>query len=242
MPTHLDLPDSDGMPVENALQQPQTALLNDAMRPWLEAHVHPDRQYFIGTDVGIYWQWTKDNPLRGCKSPDWYYVPGVPALRDGRPRLSYVLWQEQVAPLILIEYVSGDGADEHDTTPGTGKFWVYEQRIQAEYYIIFDEHRDEKIHAFRRIGGRYQPMKPNDRGHYPIPPMLAELGLWQATFQTYPATWLRWFDLQGNMLPTGDERAEQEKQRADKEKQRAEQLAARLRELGIDPDAPPLQP
>jgi Uma2 family endonuclease len=34
------------------------------------------------------------------------------------------------------------------------------------------------------------------------------------------------------------QRAEQEKQRAEQEKQRAEQLAAKLRSLGIDPDAP----
>jgi hypothetical protein len=39
------------------------------------------------------------------------------------------------------------------------------------------------------------------------------------------------------LLLSGDERAEQEKQRAEQEKQRADRLAAKLRELGCDPDA-----
>ncbi|KPQ34044.1 MAG: hypothetical protein HLUCCO16_17710 [Phormidium sp. OSCR] len=48
--------------------------------------------------------------------------------------------------------------------------------------------------------------------------------------------WLRWWDSQGNLLLHGEERAEQEHQRAEQEHQRAERLAARLRELGVDPD------
>ena len=49
-------------------------------------------------------------------------------------------------------------------------------------------------------------------------------------------SWLRWWDRDGNLLLTGAERAEQEKQRAEQERQRAERLAAKLRELGVDPD------
>lgn len=41
--------------------------------------------------------------------------------------------------------------------------------------------------------------------------------------------WLRWWDSQGNLLLTGEERAEQERQRADR-------LAEQLRSLGIEPD------
>ena len=62
--------------------------------------------------------------------------------------------------------------------------------------------------------------------------------------------WLRWWDREGNLLPTGNERAAQEQLRADKaelqlqqekenlqqEKERSQKLADRLRELGIDPN------
>jgi hypothetical protein len=41
--------------------------------------------------------------------------------------------------------------------------------------------------------------------------------------------WLRWWDQAGNLLLWSSEQAQQERQRADK-------LAAKLRELGIDPE------
>lgn len=48
--------------------------------------------------------------------------------------------------------------------------------------------------------------------------------------------WLRWWDLQGNLLLTGEERAEQESQRAEQERQRADRLTAQLRSLGVEPE------
>jgi hypothetical protein len=57
-----------------------------------------------------------------------------------------------------------------------------------------------------------------------------ELGIWQGQYQNVTLPWLRWWDSQGNLLLTGDERAEQERQRA-------ERLAAQLRALGVEPEA-----
>ena len=79
-----------------------------------------------------------EQPERGSEAPDWFLVLDVPPLLDGRFRRSYVLWQESVHPLLVIEYVSGDGSEERDTTPYKGKFWVYEQAIAAPYYAIFE--------------------------------------------------------------------------------------------------------
>ena len=69
------------------------------------------------------------------------------------------------------------------------------------------------------------------------------LGLWEGSFQDAAGVWLRWYDATGAWILTSAELAEQEKQRAEQEKQRAEQekqradnLAARLRELGINPE------
>ncbi|MFM6077405.1 MAG: Uma2 family endonuclease, partial [Dolichospermum sp.] len=59
--------------------------------------------------------------------------------------------------------------------------------------------------------------------------MGVELGIWQGTYKNVDLPWLRWWDLEGNLLLTGQELAEQEKQRADK-------LAAKLRELGVEID------
>jgi Uma2 family endonuclease len=61
-------------------------------------------------------------PERGAESPDWFYVPNVPPTLNGTFRRSYVLWQEYIAPLIVLEFALGTGAEERDKTPWTGKF------------------------------------------------------------------------------------------------------------------------
>ena len=81
------------------------------------------------------------------------------------------------------------------------------------------------------------------RGHYPIPQLGVELGIWQGMYQNMELPWLRWWDSQGNLLLSGAERAEQERERADREQERAqqaedqlEQLRAQLRSAGIEPE------
>jgi hypothetical protein len=62
------------------------------------------------------------------------------------------------------------------------------------------------------------------------------LVLWQGPFENWDTVWLRWCNRAGRVVPTGAERADQERQRADQERLRAEQLAAQLRGLGVAPD------
>jgi hypothetical protein len=38
--------------------------------------------------------------------------------------------------------------------------------------------------------------------------MGVEIGLWHAFFMNYTVPWLRFFDLEGRMLPSAEERAE----------------------------------
>lgn len=53
--------------------------------------------------------------------------------------------------------------------------------------------------------------------------------LWEGEFEGRQDHWLRWCYQDENVLSTGDERAEQERQRA-------QILADRLRAMGVDPD------
>jgi Uma2 family endonuclease len=219
-PDHTQLPDKDGAIVENSQEQPQSTLLTGSMQPRLQ-QLHPDGQYCIGCDSGIYWKYTTP-PLNGCKAPDWFYVPDVPPMLDGQLRRSYVLWKEGVRPLLLIEYVSGDGSEEHDTTPHTGKFWVYEKGIGAAFYAIFDVAKD-LVEMFRLEGGVYVPVPPNAAGRLPVPPLGVELGIWHGSYQGMDLPWLRVWDAQtGELLPSTEEREQAERQRAETEKQRAE--------------------
>jgi Uma2 family endonuclease len=233
LPDHTQLPESDGTFVKNFQEHPQSLLLTSSIRPVLD-RLHPDEQYCIGQDCGIYWRLT-DPPERGAEAPDWFYVPNVSPLLNGEVRRSYVMWKEIIAPTIAIEFVSGDGTEERDaTSPFTGnqakagKFWVYEQAIRIPFYAIY-EIQKASVEVYELIGTHYQQISPNQRGHYPIPPLGVELGIWEGRESNQTLPWLRWWDREGNLLPTAEQRAEHEKQRA-------ERLAAKLRELGIDPE------
>ncbi|MGH2414016.1 MAG: Uma2 family endonuclease [Microcystaceae cyanobacterium] len=235
LPDHTQLPESDGTFVKNSQEHPQSILLTDSIRPVLQ-HIHPDGQYCIGQDCGIYWRLTE--PLeKGAESPDWFYVSNVPPLLKGEIRRSYVLWQEYVAPSIVLEFVSGDGSEEGDRTPSkfaqeagekVGKFWVYEQAIRVPFYGIY-EVKKARVEVYHLVDGYYQQMNPNERGHYPIPALNVELGIWQGRYAEMELPWLRWWDSQGNLLLTGEERALLERERA-------ERLAEKLREMGVNPD------
>ncbi len=239
-PGHLDLPSEDGTFVQNNREHPQSILLTDAILPLIRRR-HPDGQFLIGQDMGIYWRWT-DPPLDGVKAPDWYYVPDVPATLDGDFRRSYVLWRESIAPLIIIEFASDDGSDEHDATPSSGKFWVYERAIRPAYYAIFLVATGD-LEVYRHVEGRFEALRPNQDGRFSIPQLGVELGVWEGYFINERAPWLRWYETDGTLVPTSAEVVERDAIRmealaahADAESRRADALAARLRVLGVDPD------
>ncbi|MEH2322971.1 MAG: Uma2 family endonuclease [Nostoc sp.] len=239
-PDHTQLPESDGTFVKNFQEHPQSILLTDSIKPILQKR-HPDGQYCIGQDSGIYWRIT-DPPEKGAEAPNWFYVANVPPTLDGQTRRSYVLWREFIAPLIVLEFVSGDGSQERDKTPWKGKFWIYEQVIRPPFYGIYEVNK-ASVEVYELIGGQYQLLTANERGHYAIYPLRVELGIWQGQYYNMELPWLRWWDLQGNLLLTGEERAEQESQRAELERrraelesQRADRLTAQLRSLGVEPE------
>jgi Uma2 family endonuclease len=233
LPDHTQLPESDGTFVKNFQEPPQGDLLTHTIEPVLQ-QIHPDGQYCIGRDSGIYWRITEP-PERGAEAPDWFYVPNVPPTLNGQYRRSYVLWQEYVAPLIVLEFVSGDGSQERDRTPITGKFWVYEQAIRVPFYGIYEVNL-ARVEVYQLINGRYQMMQPNERGHYPIEPLGVELGIWQGRYTNMEFPWLRWWDAQGNLLLDGTEIAQLAQSQLEQERERAERLAERLIAMGVNPD------
>jgi len=246
LPDHTQLPDSDRNFVKNFQEHPQSIILTSSIQPILQ-ETYPDN-YCIGQDSGIYWRLTE--PLeQGAEAPDWFLVLNVTPLLNGEYRRSYVLWKESIAPLIAIEFVSGNGKEERDATPlnsnkesktkeGTnkkaGKFWVYEQAIRIPFYAIY-EVKKAAVEVFHLVDGMYERLQANVRGHFPISPLGLELGILFGTEET-PIAWLRWWDLNGDLLLTGDERAIAEKDRRIKAEQKAQRLAEKLRAMGIDPD------
>ncbi len=238
LPTMYDLPSEDpeepGLPDEFHYYQPQ--LLRETFRPQYD----PER-VFVASDLNLYY--TVDHPT-WHKRPDWFAVLGVSALYAGHDlRLSYVLWQEMVAPYLVVELLS-PGTEDEDLgrtrisaeQPPT-KWTVYEQLVGVPYYVVFSRYTDE-VHYFVRSGGQYRQVTPATRGLW-LPEAGLGIGVWFGTYQGRERQWLRFYDAQGLWIPTPLEQEQQrtqgERQHAEQEHQRAERLAAQLRALGIEP-------
>ncbi|NER29154.1 MAG: Uma2 family endonuclease [Symploca sp. SIO1C4] len=232
-PDHTQLPESDGTFVKNFQEHPQSIILTDSIGPVLQK-LHPDGQYAIGQDCGIYWRQTEP-PEKGAEAPDWFYVPNVPPKLDGKIRRSYVLWRELIAPLIVLEFASGDGSEERNQTPLSfstqgevtkpGKFWVYERIMRIPYYGIY-QINNGKLEVYNLVNGFYELMAANERFHYPIMPLGVELGLWEGSYQNQTQLWLRWWNQQGELLLIGEERAQ-------KAEQARRDAIPRLLEMGL---------
>lgn len=142
-----------------------------------------------------------------------------------------MLWREHIAPLIALEFASGNGDEERDSTPLSrtderlltkpGKFWVYEQVMRIPYYGIY-EINSGRLEVYRLIDGYYRLLELNEQGHFAIVLLGVELGLWQRSYQNQEMLWLRWWDEEGNLLLIGDERAELERLRGEQQREIAE--------------------
>ena len=244
LPTMYDLPSEDpeepGLPDEFHYFQPQ--LLRETFCP---PGYDPDR-YFVAMDLNLYYDVQHTNRY---KRPDWFAVLDHTRFYEERDlRLSYVIWQEQVAPYLVVELLSpgtekedlGQMRRDPDGTPG--KWEVYERYLQVPYYVVFSRYTDE-LHYFVLEGGRYQEHFPKD-GRLWLKEAQLGLGLWTGRYDRFEQRrWLRFFEANGEWVPTPMERERQsqqqtaqERQRAEQERQRAERLAAKLRALGIDPE------
>jgi len=254
LPTMYDLPSEDpeepGLPDEFHIYQPQ--LLRGTFCP----PTYPADQVFVANDLNLYYD--PRHPL-WYKRPDWFAVVGVTRLYEQRDlRLSYVVWQEGVDPFIVIELLS-PGTEKEDLgqtlrlaeQPPT-KWEVYEQILRVPYYILFNRYNNH-LQAFGLMTSRYQALALEEQRLW-LDVIQLGLGLWQGTYQGIERQWLRWYDAEGNWVPTPAEQErqrvewaelqlQQERQRAQQaelqlqqERQRTERLAARLRELGVNSD------
>ena len=214
----------DDTPVDNIFSEKQQRLLTEPLySSW--PGPGPERVFMVAANVGVYAA-VYQPPL----VPDVFlsldvHVPEDMWVKNHR---SYFLWEYGKPPDVAIEIVSNRKGHEADS-----KLRDY-ARIGVTYYAIFDP--DEqlqgkilRLYALRE--GKYAPLK----GQW-LPEAGLGLTLWHGSFEGTEATWLRWCDHDGNVIASGAERAEQERKRAEQERERAERLAARLRELGVDPE------
>lgn len=231
---------ADDKPVDSIYSERQHSLLT---APLIDCWPGPGegRPFLVCTDVGLFYS---DN--LPAFAPDVLLSLDVSPPQGNfrkKENHSYYIWRYNKPPDALIEVVSNRERGELTT-----KLEGY-ARLRATYYTVWDPYLyigDQALYCFALHVAKYRPCEP----------MFPELGLgvktWQGVYGGMPATFLRWCDLSGNLIPTGGERSEQERERAEREKQRAEEarkraeaekqradrLAEKLRAAGIDPDQP----
>jgi Uma2 family endonuclease len=199
---------SDEPPVETELHLEQIMLLIKCLK-WL----WKDRDDFYATgNMTIYYSpnQKKSEYFRG---PDFFVVLGT----ERKTRKSWVVWNEDGKyPNVILEILSPSTAN----TDRDFKKQLYQNTFRTPDYFWFDPYTLE-FAGFHLVDGQYHPLKINEQGH-----------LWSQQLELYLGIHdglLRYFTPSGNLVPTPEESAEAESQKVGR-------LAAKLRELNIDPE------
>ncbi|WP_414545407.1 Uma2 family endonuclease [Nostoc sp. CCY0012] len=209
-PTQAELPYDDGIPMESARHKAQMDLLMDALFPRLAER----EDGFVGGNMFVYYSLAQVRN-KDFKGPDFFVVLGVP---QGERR-SWVVWEEGKAPDVVIELLSDSTAaiDKNE------KKLIYQNQMRVPEYFWYDPFNPDDLAGFSIQERVYQPILPNAQNQLISQSLGLALQLWEGNYQGINATWLRWATLDGELLPTTAEIAEQEHQRAEQERQRAEQ-------------------
>ena len=211
----------DDEPVDNLFSEKQQRLLTES----LNSSWDPGRQFLAAADVAIFYA-----PGRSPVVPDTFVSLDVRAADDlwEKRNRSYFVSEFGKPPDIAVEIVSNTKGGE------TGRKLSYYAQAGVRYYIIFDPQclvQGDALRVYELAGTRYKPRFGR---------LLTRAGLgvtlWEGVFEGKRDTWLRWLDYEGNIIPTGCERAETERERAEHAERQVARLAAKLRELGISPE------
>jgi Uma2 family endonuclease len=223
----LQMPDarkllSDEPEIESSLHYMQLVLLVTSLAwAWRERD-----DFFIGANLTIYYsrQQLKNREFRG---PDFFLVRNTPK----QPRNSWVVWEEEGRyPDLIIELLSDSTAEVDRTT----KRKLYAETFHTPEYFYFSPETLE-FAGFKLDLNQYVPLTPNQQGWL----WSESLGLFLGIHNSQ----LRYFSLEGGMIPTPEEAARDEglklnlaNARADQERARADRLVAQLRALGVEPE------
>ncbi|WP_414566646.1 MULTISPECIES: Uma2 family endonuclease [unclassified Anabaena] len=140
------------------------------------------------------------------RGPDFFVVLGT----EHKTRKSWVVWEEDGKyPHVIVEILSDSTAN----TDKELKKQIYQDTFRTPDYFWFDPYTLE-FAGFHLVDGEYQPLQANEQGHL----WSHQLGLYLGVHQGL----VRFFTEVGKLVPTPEETAER--------------LAAKLRELNIDPD------
>ena len=213
---------SDEPPLESELHLRQIILLLTCLE-WLW---RDKNDFYAAGNLTFYYSQNK-RKTEDFRGPDFFVVLDT----ERKTRKSWVVWAEDGKyPNVLVEILSDSTAN----TDRDLKKKLYQDTFRTPDYFWFDPYSLE-FAGFHLLDGKYQPLSPNNQGHLWSQQLELYLGIHQGL--------LRYFTPEGELVPTPEEQADFERQQKESERQqkeialsRSERLAAKLRELNIDPD------
>jgi len=206
--------------VDNIYSEKTMRLLTEPLySSWLGPKTSDEtpRTWFASANVGVF-----ASPELPPLVPDVLLSLDVavnPQAPHDKKHNTYFVWVMGKAPDVVIEVVSNRKG--HELSKRKDGYL----RMRVAYYVVWDPEghaSTRELSAFMLSGDHYLPMTQADF------PSLGGLSLrpWEGTFEGLETRWLRWH-LDGQMIPTGKERADAEAARAETEAARAETEAAR---------------
>lgn len=210
----VELVYDDGEPMETDWHVKSIGLLASST----DYHFRGRDDYYVGGNMFIYFS-EKQARNRDFRGPDYFFVSNTTRepIRKG-----WVTWlEDNRTPDAVIELCSPTTIAE-DYGP---KKDIYEKTLRVGDYFCYNP-ETKKLDGWRLKDKKYTPLVPNEHGWL----WSEELGLWVGTWQgkigPFDDTWLRFYDRDGNLVPTPEEAAKQQaeaaKQQADAAKRQAE--------------------
>ncbi|WP_017653578.1 Uma2 family endonuclease [Fortiea contorta] len=210
---------SDEPPLESELHLEQIMLLLKCLK-WLWRDRH---DFYAAGNLTIYYS-ENQRKTEHFRGPDFFVVLDT----ERKTRKSWVVWEEEGKyPHVILEILSQSTAN----IDRNSKKKLYQDTFRTPDYFWFDPYTLE-FAGFHLLDGKYHPLEPNNQGHLWSQQLNLYLGIYQGL--------LRFFTPAGELVPTPEEvaeLAEYERQQKEIAEQKVEKLAAKLRELNIDPDA-----
>lgn len=197
-PNAADLPTEDGEPLESAWHRAEISLLIDSLTQAWEDRT----DYYTGGNMFVYYS-EEQVRNRDYRGPDFFVVKGV----DGTiSREAWIVWQENGRyPDLIIELLSPSTAELDKTT----KKQLYERTFRTPEYFGYDPNTQE-LFGWRLMDGEYILLKKDELGRLWSKELQFWLGLWEGKYHSLNELWLRFFDEDGQIVPTAAEAAEKE--------------------------------
>ncbi len=216
-----DLPYDDGEPLESNWHRAQISAFVESY----QHHRSPARNFYAGGNMFVYFS-SKQVMNRDFRGPDFFVVLDVDGEVD---RKSWIVWEENGRyPDVIIELMSDSTANVDKTV----KKALYAQTFKTRNYFYYDPDKQE-LTGFHLVDGAYVDLAANEKGQLWCEALRLWVGLWHGEYQGHVHDWIRFYDVNGNLVFTGEEA---EAQRANDVTDELKRLRAKLQELGINPD------